>query len=218
MNQEDIKRFASQLRKPEGDMGIDVAKKMNEGNAPMNLHTLAVVNPQANDRILEIGMGNGFFVKNILNMDPSITYTGCDFSELMVAESTKINSEFVKSGRAAFVLGNANGLPFDDNSFNKLFTINTIYFWENPAAVLSEFRRVLTSNGSLIISARPKYIMEKYPVTQYGFTMYEKEEILNLLKENNFNPIEVTEVTEPPQDVFGNIMERQSLMVKSVWS
>ncbi|NJB82120.1 hypothetical protein [Wenyingzhuangia aestuarii] len=44
---EEIKEIASHLRKPEGTKGIEIANMMNDGNQPMNLHTLAVVNPLA---------------------------------------------------------------------------------------------------------------------------------------------------------------------------
>ena len=112
LDEERIKEFASQLRKPEGENGSKIGHLMNEGNGPMNMHTLAVLNPKENNSILEIGMGNGYFVKHILNSHPSILYTGCDFSELMVQESISNNSNFISEDRAHFVESNMEKLPF----------------------------------------------------------------------------------------------------------
>ena len=63
LTEEEIKEVAAQLRKPVGENGTEIGKLMNVGNAPMNRHTLAVLNPEPNDSILEVGMGNGFFVR-----------------------------------------------------------------------------------------------------------------------------------------------------------
>lgn len=120
-----------------------MGQKMNEANLNMNNCTIKHIDPQANDRILEIGMGNGYFVKDILNVHPSITYSGIDFSPTMLEEANKINQSFVDERRAKFQMANAELMPFEENSFNKIFTINTIYFWENPDKVLIECKRVL---------------------------------------------------------------------------
>ncbi|MBK7811138.1 MAG: class I SAM-dependent methyltransferase [Saprospiraceae bacterium] len=103
------------------------------------------------------------FCENILSTDHSIKYTGCDISEAMVAESSKQNETWIASGQAHFQLADANELPFDPSSFNKVFSINTLYFWDPPQKVLAEIWRVLKPLGQVIISIRPKSIMEHYP-------------------------------------------------------
>jgi hypothetical protein len=41
---------------------------MNKGNRLMNLETISQLGIVDNDKILEIGMGNGFFVKIFLRL------------------------------------------------------------------------------------------------------------------------------------------------------
>lgn len=211
---EEIKEIASHLRKPEGTKGIEIANMMNDGNQPMNLHTLAVVNPQANDAILEIGMANGYFVKNILALDPSITYYGLDYSTTMVNEAHKLNIKYVKNNQANFTEGTIENLPYKDKKFNKIVTINTFYFWTNPSKALNEIKRVLTTNGSFILSIRPKHNLEQFPVTQHNFTILPTENIITLLKEHGFNTIEKTEIKEPEQERWGKNFQRESLILK----
>ena len=124
MDEETQKQIAQQLRKPEGEMGIRVAEEMNLGNRWMNRRTLESLNAANGDNILEIGMGNGFFVKDILSVDNTIKYTGCDYSALMVEEARKLNKQFVENGQAQFYFSNADSLPFDSEKFNKIFTVN----------------------------------------------------------------------------------------------
>ena len=211
--EEDLPALAAQLRKPEGDMGLEVARMMNTGNGPMNLHTLAVVNPQPEDAILEVGMGNGMFVKNILNQHPSITYMGCDYSELMVQEACGHNSDFIEAGRAGFICGTIASLPFEDASFTKVFTINTMYFWENPEAVLQELKRVLKAGARLVIAIRPENNMLKLPVSRYNFTLYNRQQVEDMLHSAGYNDIEVTEIKEPRQERWGQSMERETLIL-----
>ncbi len=214
LTEDEIKAVAAQLRKPEGELGTQVAQVMNVGNLPMNLHTLAVLNPEPLDNILEVGMGNGFFVKNILKVDNSIHYTGYDYSELMVEESIANNKQFIENGQAEFIVGNIVKMPFKDLYFNKIVTINTFYFWDDIPAVLSELKRVLTPNGELIISIRPKHNIEKYPVNKYGFGIYETDEIIKMLSDNGFSAAEVTKIVEPPQKRMGMLLERETVILK----
>ncbi|MGZ5245227.1 MAG: class I SAM-dependent methyltransferase [Bacteroidia bacterium] len=209
----DFKAVAEQLRKPEGDFGKKVAENMNISNALMNLAAIEKLQIQAGDNILEIGMGNGSFVKDILAKNPTVKYTGCDFSQTMVEESRLRNLEFTENRQADFLHANAGKLPFNDNYFTQAFCINTIYFWEKPSAELAEIHRVLGKNGKFIIGIRPKRSMEKYPFTPFGFTLYSNEDLKKLLKDNNFRVTETEEQQEPDQQIGEFTIQPEFLIV-----
>jgi len=213
MDEETLKSIAEQLRKPVGEYALKVGEKMNEGNLHINLYTIEALKLAPNNNILEIGMGNGFFVKDILSANEFIRYTGCDFSEVMVDEASKINEEYVKAGTAKFYLANAEQLPFNDEEFDKVFTVNTIYFWTDPSLVLSEIKRVLKPKGQVIISIRPKAVMQYYPFVKYGFEMFNKEELTDLLRQNDFNITDIIEREEPEQEIAGEKMSVETLIV-----
>jgi len=213
MTEEEIKAIAAQLRQPHGEGGTKIAQTMNKGNAYMNLATIKSLNIKDGDTILEIGMGNGFFVKDVLAYGADVHYVGCDFSEKMVEESKVMNEFFVKEGRASFFFTPADVLPMKDASIDKLFTVNTIYFWENRTAVLTEFHRVLKSTGTLTIAIRPKKSMDQYPFTKYGFTKYSKEELVDLLEQNDFKVQSAEEYREPETDFNGQKYKPESVVV-----
>ncbi|HEY1055267.1 MAG TPA: class I SAM-dependent methyltransferase [Emticicia sp.] len=213
MHEETLKEIARQLKQPHGEHAIEVGERMNKGNQFMNVWAINKLNAQANEVILEIGMGNGFFVKDILNSAHSIHYIGCDFSEEMVQAAIQYNQEFINNHQAKFFLASADALPFDLPTFNKVFTVNTLYFWENPPQVLNEIKRVLKPEGQLLIAIRPREIMEQYAFTQFGFTMYSKEELCTLLAENGFEVIEAIEEQEPDQEINGETVSVGSLIV-----
>jgi ubiquinone/menaquinone biosynthesis C-methylase UbiE len=210
------RQLAAQLRKPAGEEGIKTGEWMNKGNVYINEDTIAVLQPGAFDTILEIGMGNGFFVPKIIGVHPSIQYIGCDFSDIMIAEAERINEAWIRNGQARFVLADMKTMPFDDTVFNKVFTINTIYFWEDAAAVLNEIKRVLHATGKFILTLRPKHLMEKYPFTQYGFNMFSKEDVSELLNQNGFTVIEMQEKKEPDFELNGEMIAIESLIVVAI--
>jgi ubiquinone/menaquinone biosynthesis C-methylase UbiE len=213
VDEQQLQQIAAQLRKPHGDDGLKTAEWMNKGNLRIHLDTLAVLNAEADDKILEIGMGNGFFVKEILAKHPSIIYTGCDFSELMIEESQKINADWISKGQANFILSDVASLPFADNSFNKIFTINTIYFWEDESKALNELKRVLQPNGKLIIGFRPKHYTVKYPFIKYGFKQFSKEDVVKLVSDNGFIISDTNENAEPDFDMNGEVMKMENVIV-----
>jgi ubiquinone/menaquinone biosynthesis C-methylase UbiE len=198
-----FEEVANQLRKPNGVFGQKIASNMNIGNAVLNRNTIVALDLKGNEVVLEIGMGNGFFVREIASVNNAVNYIGCDFSQLMVDESVKLNEDLIRQGRAKFYLNNGHDLPFDNNSFDKVFTINTIYFWDNPALILAEIKRVLKPGGDIIIAGRPKQVMQTYPFVKFGFQLYEKEDVANLLAENGFTINAMVEKEEPPQEMDG---------------
>ncbi|MES2703506.1 MAG: class I SAM-dependent methyltransferase [Bacteroidota bacterium] len=215
MDEDTLKIIAAQLRQPKGQHAVQVGEKMNEGNLHINLNTFGALKLRASDNILEIGMGNGFFVKNILLADDSIKYTGCDFSEAMVEEARKQNEAFTRAGQAEFYVADVNELPFNDGSFDKVFSINTIYFWDNLQVALSEIWRVLKPNGQITISVRPRSVMEHYPFVKYGFAMFTKDDLVELLAGNRFTVTGILEKDEPEIELDGVKIQTATLLVNA---
>lgn len=209
----DLKNLAEELKKPSGKSGVQVAEKMNKDNFLINQNTIEHLDLENNNKILEIGMGNGFFVKDIFKINSSVNYIGCDFSETMVNEAINLNESFVKNGQADFVLSNAEYLPFPNLTFDKVFSVHTIYFWNKPSIIFSEIHRVLKTNGELIIAIRPKSIMEQYPYTQFGFSLYDRYSLASLLSDNNFEVIKIVEKEEYKKEVKGVNISVETLLI-----
>ncbi|MFC3198770.1 class I SAM-dependent methyltransferase [Parapedobacter deserti] len=182
----DFRAAAAQLAKPEGEDGITTAEHMNTSNADMTRHAIDLLDCEDGDSILEIGPGNGRFAEYVLLKGANVRYTGVDISETMVAAAQKINKPYVSNGQAVFKLTDGLYLPFSDNTFHKIFTVNTLYFWKNPALQLMEIRRVLKPSGIFCLAIASKRFMETLPFSAYGFTLYAPEEAEELLLANGF--------------------------------
>ncbi len=203
--------LAKQFRKPEGELGKQLGIDMNAGNKHITLNSYKVLEPGHSDHVLEIGMGNGLFVKDLLGISDSIQYTGADFSQVMVDESIIINSEFVNSGRACFECASIENLPFKDNCFDCIVTVNTIYFWPDPEGNAKELFRVLKSGGRIVIAYRSREFMDKLELTKYGFTRFEPSEVEQLLNGAGFNNVSSQLIIEPEFELDGIKLEMEGL-------
>src|SRR5262245_10036883 len=99
-----LAEHARQLRKPDGELGLAVAERLNDSNRPGILLTIELLGVEAGHQVLEIGFGNGRTVADVLAQAESVRYAGIDFSQTMVDEATRFNSEFMAAGRASFHL------------------------------------------------------------------------------------------------------------------
>ncbi len=102
---------------------------------------------------LEVGPGPGYLGLEWLKKTESTRLTGVDISPDMIGVAEKNAGEYgFLNSRANYVRGNADILPFNDNSFDAAFSNGSLHEWENPAAVLNEIVRVLKPSGRLFIS------------------------------------------------------------------
>ena len=209
----DLEVLAAQLRKPEGETGKQIGEVMNNGNRLINEWTIQTLDLQNGDTILEMGMGNGYFVKNFLTSKESLIYYGLDYSEMMIEEAIKLNQQFVEIKQAIFTLGLASNMPFEEDFFSKIFTINTIYFWDNAENELKEIRRVLKPGGTFVVAVRSKQTMEQMPFTKFGFEKYDGQKLVYLLENQGFVIKAVQNKKEPTYDFNGHAMQLENIIV-----
>ena len=208
----ELASLRDQLRKPEGIRGKEVAALMNEGNFHINRLTIERLDLNDGNDVLEVGMGNGHFASQVINGASNIRYTGLDYSHDMVRLACEVNAG-ISADKLKFVHGRIDDMPFEAASFDRVFTVNTIYFWEDAVQTLEELKRVLKSGGRLIVSLRPRSLMETYPFTKIGFTMYEGDEVCQLMERVGFGDVKVELIQEPEQEIFGDLGKRTALIV-----
>jgi len=208
MDEQTLRDLAAQLRQPEGEKGIQVARQMEQTNSFMITASVDTLTLKRNDHVLEIGFGNGNHVNYLLQQVDGISYTGIDISALMLQEAIANNKRSVTDGQAVFKLTEGKHIPSDDAAFDAVFTVNTIYFWEDVTVYLSEIMRVLKPGGRGCITFGLKSFMEQLPFVGYGFTLYSHEEVEQLLKKSGAVHIASELKTETVMSNAGYAVER----------
>ncbi|UTW65996.1 class I SAM-dependent methyltransferase [bacterium SCSIO 12643] len=184
--EEDLKELAKQLSQPTGDIGVKVANTMNETNISMTLNAIGHLDVQKGMQVLEIGHGNCRHLPEVLNQAEAIRYFGLEISDLMYAEAQEINIQFIKQGKAEYHLYDGQTIPFESDTFQRIFSVNTIYFWQNPVAFFKEIYRVLKLEGKVCICFVHKESMKTLPFTKWGFEFYDQDKIKNLIDQTQF--------------------------------
>lgn len=160
---------ARQLRQPEGNIGIAVAHWTSEANRQGIADTVAFLGIETGNRVLEIGFGDGSAVRDVLAQASSVRYVGLDISPTMVEEARRLNAPLAADGSATFHLGSADAMPFADDSFDRIFSIGVIHFWDDPEAALKEVRRVLRPGGLMRMGCVAPEGAPDFARPEYGF-------------------------------------------------
>ena len=97
-------------------------------------------------KILDIGMGTGWFTHRLTNVFPEGQIVGLDFASGMIADAQK------KLGTFKIVQANANQLPFKEGIFD-IITSNLAYQWiDNLQHAFGLCRLRLNKTGSLCLT------------------------------------------------------------------
>ena len=174
--------FSKQARKPIGIFGrFYMSRVFEKGNAELNALMYETLSVRENDHILEIGFGTGTLIKKIAAHLDNGFVEGIDFSKSMVVIAQKKNRKYINNGKVKIHLGDFDEALFDDNYFDKIFSVNTIYFWKNPDTTISKICRILKPGGKLFIGFHDKSEMEKMPLNRDVFQYYSAHDITQLL-------------------------------------
>ncbi len=96
------------------------------------------------DRVLDIGCAKGFLVKDLMKVCPGLEAFGCDVSSYAIQHG---EPELV--GRLH--LASADSLPFPDNSFACVISINTIHNLPRERAIIAMKEIQRLSNGRAFV-------------------------------------------------------------------
>lgn len=180
--------LASQCGNPHGIIGKIMTWGMNRANQVMYKGVVNEILLSDELRLLDIGFGNGYLEKLIFQKGKCMIQ-GIDISEDMVRKATAVNREYVDAGRVSFTLGDCCNLDFEDNSFQVVTTINTIYFWKDAMKGMTEIYRVLSENGVFYNAVLTKESLDQVFYTKNGFRKFEKEEYIAMGKKAGFSDV-----------------------------
>jgi trans-aconitate methyltransferase len=115
---------------------------------------IAFMSVQADDRLLEIGCGNGACVEMICPLLDTGSIVAIDRSEKMIVRAESRNARNIASGKAAFVVSALDAFRPADR-FGKVFAVNVNLFWIDPRRELDAVRGLLAPGGALFLFGLP---------------------------------------------------------------
>lgn len=101
---------------------------------------------------LEIGPGPGYLGLEWLKKTENTMLIAVEISPEMTKIAEKNAREYGLEGRVKYVKGDAHQIPFDDNTFDGLFTNGSLHEWSQPIRVFDEVYRVLKPGAKYFMS------------------------------------------------------------------
>ena len=169
--------FRAHFRNPRGLLGRIAGFLMVLTNRQVNRFVVEMLDVQAGDRVLEIGFGPGACIAMLTERATNGLVAGVDPSPTMVAQAGARNRAALGSGRVELKVGSVSAIPYPDGGFDRVCSINNIYFWPSRVDDLREIRRVMKDGGTLALAFR----IEPNPASPAHLPSFDPDEAIRLL-------------------------------------
>lgn len=163
---------------------------------------LRAINPQPQEKILDIGCGAGTFAFHCAKR--KALSIGIDYSKDSIKTAQILSERYGVSQNTKFIIANAFNLPFRDSSFDKIVAADFIEHitLEEKETLLGEIKRVLKPEGISIIftpniireklgeaywKVRHLLFADKVPSNELHFGLITRFQFESLLKKHQFH-------------------------------
>lgn len=209
----DFRVIENQLRCPKGIEGIEIAKIMHNSNISMTIESINSLKLEDYNIVLEIGHGNCMHLSEILKQATAIRYFGIEISKTMHQEARRLSEKYVQENDIQFSLYNGENIPFKSKMFNKIVTVNTIYFWVNPLLFLKEIYRVLVEGGVFVLTFVQKESMKDLPFVMRKFKLFNNQDVKNIIIGTKFKLVEIATKSENVMSKSGSLINRNFTVI-----
>jgi SAM-dependent methyltransferase len=118
---------------------------MEQQHLPIVEPMLALIEFNPQDKVLDVGCGMGWLARRIAPLVSAGLAAGMDVSNAMVRRAEALSAELPN---VVFARGGVDAIPWDSGFFTKVLSVESAYYWPDPAKGLREIFRVLSPGGS----------------------------------------------------------------------
>jgi arsenite methyltransferase len=120
-------------------------EEMEHDHWPITQPVLELMQIAPTDNILDVGSGAGWLSRILARRVPEGRVVGMDISDEMVRHARRASADF---SNLVFVVGEVNEIPWEPSFFDKAISVESSYYWPDPAKGIREMYRVLREGGS----------------------------------------------------------------------
>jgi cyclopropane fatty-acyl-phospholipid synthase-like methyltransferase len=144
-------RIARQFMHPRGAAGFLAGRLMARKNRERIIWAVREMGIKPGERVLEVGYGPGVALEQIFTRVPDCEVFGLDSSTIMHAQAGRRNRHAIESGHVSLKTMPAEDYAGQDGPFDLIFSINTLPFCSDPAAVVQKAVSWLNPGGRIVI-------------------------------------------------------------------
>jgi arsenite methyltransferase len=178
---------------------------MEEDHWPITRPALEMMRIARDENILDVGCGAGWLSRALARGVPEGRVVGMDISDEMIRRARAAGVAFEN---LVFIVGQVDEIPWEANFFTRAISVESAYYWPDPATGLREIRRVLSEGGSAWIVIN--YYQDNPHCHQWGkllsipTRLLSAEEWAALFRDAGFARVEHRRIPDPtpPPEVY----------------
>lgn len=120
------------------------ARGMERRHRRLAEHMFARFELEPNDRVLDIGCGDGWTARMIAPLLPEGAVVGIDIADEMIGEARRLSGAL---DNVLFAPAPAERIPWAEDYFTHVIGIESAYYWPSPERVAQEIFRVAAYGG-----------------------------------------------------------------------
>jgi arsenite methyltransferase len=117
---------------------------MERDHLPITLPVLEKMRLAATDNVLDVGCGSGWLARRLAERVQEGRVVGVDVSDEMIRVARRTSLEFEN---ILYATGEVGEIPWEANFFNHAISVESAYYWPEPAPGIREIFRVLRPGG-----------------------------------------------------------------------
>ncbi|HKW33595.1 MAG TPA: class I SAM-dependent methyltransferase [Candidatus Acidoferrum sp.] len=118
---------------------------MEQEHLPITLPVLEKMRLGPADNVLDVGCGAGWLSRRLAKLVPQGRAVGMDVSDEMIRHGRRASVDFEN---LMFVTGEVQEIPWEPNFFSHAISVESSYYWPDPAAGIRDIFRVLKPGGA----------------------------------------------------------------------
>jgi SAM-dependent methyltransferase len=119
----------NQCQRPAGLLGRFVLWNMNSRHSKVTDWGLSHISIDKHSTILDVGCGGGRTVNKLAAIASEGKVYGVDFSKESVAFASRLNKQWINTGRVEIREASVSQLPFSADVFNVVTAVETHFWW-----------------------------------------------------------------------------------------
>ena len=173
--------------------------RVNESGNRLVYETLRA---QPDSRVLEIGFGGGDLLFRIAKQLESGRIDGIELSQAMLEHALNRARKLNLESKISFQLGKVEKLPYEGDIFDRICTVNTVYFWPDLDEGLAELARVMKADAELVLGFGCDQALRAAGYEEKGFKLYSSEQIADAYRLNGLKPEKLESIERPGRGPF----------------
>jgi len=184
-------------------------EKMEQHHLDITLKTLRLMNLRAGERVLDLGCGSGWATRLLARLvgegpEGFGQVVGLDVSDEMVRLAREASKDFEN---ILYVWGSAQQIPWEENFFDKVLSVESFYYYPDQDRALMELFRVMAPRARLFILINlyrdNPYSLQWVDMLKVPVQVRSSAEYVELLKKHAFENVAARRIpddTPTPED------------------